>query len=153
METLKTDALVIGSGIAGLWFAYKIADFYEVILITKKESSESNTNYAQGGIAAAIGEDDAPFIHYEDTIKAGEGLAKEEIVKIVCEEGPRLVYELYNLGVEFSTYYNSFGKLRFDLGKEGGHSRRRIVHAKDYTGYAIEKTLIKKVKEKMVKII
>jgi L-aspartate oxidase len=153
METLKTDALVIGSGIAGLWFAYKIADFYEVILITKKESSESNTNYAQGGIAAAIGEDDTPFIHYEDTIKAGEGLAKEEIVKIVCEEGPRLVYELYNLGVEFSTYYNSFGKLRFDLGKEGGHSRRRIVHAKDYTGYAIEKTLIKKVKEKKVKII
>uniref|UniRef100_A0A7V3ZUM6 L-aspartate oxidase n=1 Tax=candidate division WOR-3 bacterium TaxID=2052148 RepID=A0A7V3ZUM6_UNCW3 len=153
METLKTDVLVIGSGIAGLWFAYKIAEFYEVILITKKESSESNTNYAQGGIAAAIGEDDTPLIHYEDTIKAGEGLAREEIVKIVCQEGPRLVYELYNLGVEFSTYYNSFGKLRFDLGKEGGHSRRRIVHAKDYTGYAIEKTLIKKVKEKEVKIM
>ncbi len=153
METLKTDILVIGSGIAGLWYAYKIADFGSVLLITKKESSESNTNYAQGGIAAAVGEDDLPTIHYEDTVKAGEGLAKENIVKIVCEEGPRLVYELYNLGVEFLTYYNSFGKLRFELGREGGHSRRRIVHAKDYTGYAIEKALINRVKEKNVKII
>lgn len=153
METLKTDILVIGSGIAGLWYAYKIADFGNVLLITKKESSESNTNYAQGGIAAAIGEDDSPIIHYEDTIKAGEGLAKENIVKIVCEEGPKLVYELYNLGVDFLTYYNSFGKLRFELGREGGHSRKRIVHAKDYTGYAIEKVLINKVKQKNVKII
>ncbi|MEO0090680.1 MAG: L-aspartate oxidase [candidate division WOR-3 bacterium] len=153
METIKTDILVIGSGIAGLWYAYKIADFGNVLLITKKESSESNTNYAQGGIAAAVGEDDSPIIHYEDTLRAGEGLAKENIVKIVCEEGPRLVYELYNLGVEFLTYYNSAGNLRFELGKEGGHSRRRIVHAKDYTGYAIEKALIKKVKEKNVKII
>lgn len=153
METLKTDVLIIGSGIAGLWYAYKIADFGNVLLITKKESSESNTNYAQGGIAAAVSEDDSPSIHYEDTIKAGEGLAKENIVKIVCEEGPKLVYELYNLGVEFLTYFNSLGKLRFELGREGGHSRRRIVHVKDYTGYAIEKTLIKKVKEKNVKII
>ncbi|MCX7837528.1 MAG: L-aspartate oxidase [candidate division WOR-3 bacterium] len=153
MEILKTDVLIVGSGIAGLWYAYRMADFGNVLLITKKESSESNTNYAQGGIAAALGEDDSPAIHYEDTIKAGEGLAKENIVKIVCEEGPRLVYELYHLGVEFLTYHNSLGKLRFELGKEGGHSRRRIVHVKDYTGYAIEKTLIKKVKEKNVKII
>ncbi len=140
--------MVIGSGLAGLWFTYKVKDFGKVILVTKKDSAESNTNYAQGGIAAALGEDDSPEIHFQDTMKAGEGLAKEEIVRMVVETGPELVKELFSLGVDFSTYYNSYGKLRFDLGREGGHSRRRIVHARDYTGMAIEETLLSLLKEK-----
>ncbi|MEO0117259.1 MAG: FAD-binding protein, partial [candidate division WOR-3 bacterium] len=148
MKTLETDFLVIGSGLAGLWFTYKVKDFGKVILVTKKDSAESNTNYAQGGIAAALGEDDSPEIHFQDTMKAGEGLAKEEIVRMVVETGPELVKELFSLGVDFSTYYNSYGKLRFDLGREGGHSRRRIVHARDYTGMAIEETLLSLLKEK-----
>jgi len=142
MKTRETDFLVIGSGLAGLWFTYKVKEAGRVILVTKKESADSSTNYAQGGIAAAFGDDDSPFIHAADTIKAGEGLAKEEVVKGICEEGPNLVTELYTLGVDFSTYYNAKGNLRFDLGREGGHSRRRIVHARDYTGRVIEETLL-----------
>lgn len=148
MERLETNFLVIGSGLAGLWFSYKVKKAGKVILVTKKESEESNTNYAQGGIAAALGEDDSPEIHFRDTIKAGEGLAKEDIVQMVVKTGPELVKELFSLGVDFSTHYNSSGKLRFDLGMEGGHSRRRIVHARDYTGMAIEKTLLNLLKEK-----
>jgi L-aspartate oxidase len=148
METLTTDYLVIGSGLAGLWFTYKVKDTGKVILVTKKESAESNTNYAQGGIAVALGEDDTPELHLKDTLKAGEGLAKEEIVRMVVESGPELVKELFSLGVDFSIYYNSTGKLRFDLGREGGHSRRRIVHARDYTGMAIEETLLSLLKGK-----
>ncbi len=142
MKTIETNFLVIGSGLAGLWFTYRVREAGEVILVTKKESADSNTNYAQGGIASALGEDDSPEVHLRDTLLAGEGLAKEEVVKMVVEAGPSLVSELYSLGVNFSTYYNSSGKLRFDLGREGGHSRRRIVHAKDYTGMAIEETLL-----------
>ncbi len=148
MKTIETDFLVIGSGLGGLWFTNKVKDAGKVILVTKKESAESNTNYAQGGIAAALGEDDSPEIHLQDTLKAGEGLAKEEIVRMVVETGPKLVKELYSLGVPFSTYYNAQGRMRFDLGREGGHSRRRIVHAKDYTGVSIEETLLSILKEK-----
>jgi aspartate oxidase len=86
METLKTDVLVIGSGIAGLWFAYKIADFYEVILITKKESSESNTNYAQGGIAAAIGEDDALSFITKILSKPAKDWRKKRLLKLFVKK-------------------------------------------------------------------
>lgn len=142
MKTLATDFLVLGSGLAGLWFTYRVREAGRVILVTKKESADSNTNYAQGGIASALGDDDSPAIHWQDTLKAGEGLAKEAVARMVCETGPQLVRELYSVGVEFSTYYDSSGRLRFDLGREGGHTRRRIVHAKDYTGKAIEETLL-----------
>ncbi|MCX7785530.1 MAG: L-aspartate oxidase [candidate division WOR-3 bacterium] len=145
---IKTDFLVIGSGIAGLWFAYKASDYGQVIVLTKKEDTESNTNYAQGGIAAAFGEDDSPETHFRDTLKSGQGLAKPEIVRMVCEEGPKLVQELYEVGIQFTTYYNSSGRKHFDLGKEGGHSRARIVHAQDYTGREIENGLLKVLKEK-----
>ncbi|MEO0084093.1 MAG: L-aspartate oxidase [candidate division WOR-3 bacterium] len=145
---ITTDFLIIGSGIAGLWFAYKVSPYGKVDIITKKEDTESNTNYAQGGIAAAFGEDDSPETHIKDTIKNGQGLAKPEIVRMVCNEGPKLVQELYETGIQFTTYYNSFGKKHFDLGKEGGHSRARIVHAQDYTGREIENGLLKAVKEK-----
>ncbi|MEO0115831.1 MAG: L-aspartate oxidase [candidate division WOR-3 bacterium] len=148
IKEIDTDFLVIGSGIAGLWFVHRVADFGKVILVTKKEDTESNTNYAQGGIAAALGEDDSTEIHINDTIKAGAGLAHKEIVKMVIENGPRLVRELYEVGVKFTTYYNSFGRQHFDLGREGGHSRRRIVHCQDRTGAEIEKGLVNAVRQK-----
>ncbi len=141
-EELSVDYLVIGSGIAGLWFAWKAGKFGEVLIVTKKDSAESNTNYAQGGIAAAIAEDDSPRLHYEDTIRAGAGLAHPDIVEIVTSAGPRLVNELWKLGIEFSTQIDTTGQKKFDLGREGGHRRRRIVHAQDATGQAIEKGLL-----------
>ncbi len=145
---IKTDFLVVGSGIAGLWFAYKMSEYGHVIVLTKKEDTESNTNYAQGGIAAALGEDDFPEIHFRDTLKSGQGLAKPEIVRMVCDTAPQLVQELYETGIKFTTYYNSSGKKHFDLGKEGGHSRARIVHAQDYTGREIENGLIRVLKDR-----
>lgn len=148
IKEIQTDFLVIGSGIAGLWFANRAADYGRVTIITKKEDTESNTNYAQGGIAAVMSENDSPEIHYQDTIKAGAGLAKAEIVKMVVEGGTKLVQELYETGIKFSTYNDSFGKLHYDLGKEGGHSRRRIVHSKDNTGFEIEKGLLDAVRNK-----
>jgi L-aspartate oxidase len=143
---IKTDFLVIGSGIAGLWFAHKVSEFGKVCILTKKEDTESNTNYAQGGIAAAFGIDDDPEIHIQDTIRVSKGLAKPEIVRMVCEQGPKLIQELYDTGIKFTTYYNSSGVLHYDLGKEGGHSRARIIHAKDFTGREIERGLINALK-------
>jgi len=145
---IETDFLVIGSGIAGLWFAYKISETGKVCILSKKENTESNTNYAQGGIAASFGEDDSPIIHIQDTIRGGRGLAKQEIVQMVCAEGPKLVKELYDTGITFTTYQNASGIRHFDLGKEGGHSRARIIHAQDYTGREIERGLVNAVKNK-----
>ena len=148
INEIKTDFLVIGSGIAGLWFAFRVADFGTVTLVTKKEDTESNTNYAQGGIAAVMSEDDTTEVHIIDTIKAGAGLVHKEIVKKVVEKGPKLVREMYEIGINFSTYQDTFGKLHFDLGKEGGHTRRRIVHCRDRTGIEIEKGLINAARSK-----
>lgn len=147
-KTITTDFLVVGSGIAGLWFSHKVSAFGQVVILTKKEDTESNTNYAQGGIAASFGADDSPENHYKDTLKSGKGLAKSDIVRIVCDEGPKLVQELYNIGIQFTTYYNSSGVKHFDLGKEGGHTRARIVHAQDFTGREIENGLLKALKNK-----
>ncbi len=146
MSVHRFDFLVIGSGIAGLWFTYKVSRYGTVLVITKKEDTESNTNYAQGGIAAAVAEDDSPDIHYEDTLAAGQGLAKPEVVRLVVDAGPALVRELADLGVEFSTHRNAHGVAHFDLGQEGGHRRRRIVHAQDHTGLAIEHGLVRTVR-------
>jgi len=145
---VDTDFLVIGSGIAGLWFAYKVSDAGKACVLTKKEDTESNTNYAQGGIAASFGTDDSPQTHVKDTIRSGRGLAKPEIVEMVCYEGPVLVQELFETGIRFTTYYNSAGAKHFDLGKEGGHTRARIVHAQDYTGREIENGLLHAQKDK-----
>jgi L-aspartate oxidase len=152
-QIIQTDFLVLGSGIAGLWFALRAADWGKVLVATKKEDSESNTNYAQGGIAAALAENDSSKIHYEDTIQAGAGLAHEPAVRVTTTEGPKLVAELIKIGVQFSRFEDSAGKIRFDLGQEGGHSRRRIVHAKDSTGYEIEKGLLAALHQKKVEIL
>jgi L-aspartate oxidase len=142
----RIDFLVIGSGIAGLTFATKAAKYGEVLILTKKRKADTNTNYAQGGIAAVFGEDDSFDDHINDTLKAGEGLCNKEVVEIMVKNGPGLVQELYEMGCRFSP--NSNGK--FNLGREGGHSKRRIVHAKDFTGYEIERVLLEEAKKEGV---
>ncbi len=144
----QVDFLVVGSGIAGLTFATKAAQYGNVLVLTKKRKADSSTNYAQGGIAAVFGEDDASDYHIADTIKAGEGLCHTDAVAIMVRDGPQLVQELHEMGCRFSM--NSDGG--FDLAQEGGHSRRRIVHAKDYTGQEIERVLLEEVKKRGVEI-
>ena len=134
---VRADFLIIGSGIAGLSFALKAADIGTVTIITKKQRAESNTNYAQGGIATVISPDDSFDLHMRDTSEAGVGLCHQDAVEALIKEGPKRLKELIDLGVAF-TQQN--GKL--DLGKEGGHSRHRIVHAQDRSGWEIERALL-----------
>lgn len=139
---MQYDFLVLGSGIAGLTFALNAASHGTVAILTKKHRSESNTNYAQGGIAAAIGADDSWELHMQDTLIAGAGLCEPEAVKVLTQNGPRLIQWLIDLGAEFDR--NPDGSLA--LGREGGHSRNRIVHAVDHTGWEIERTLLRAVR-------
>ncbi len=133
------DVIIVGSGIAGLSFALKLAARgRHVLILTKKDRAESNTNYAQGGIAAVTSRTDDFDSHVRDTLEAGDGLCREDVVRTIVEEGPARVQELAELGVKFSTLDN--GQLA--LGKEGGHSARRILHVKDMTGRAIEEALL-----------
>ena len=142
----RFDYLVLGSGIAGLTFALKVAAHGRVALITKKNRSESNTNYAQGGIAAVTSKEDSFEMHVEDTLDAGAGLCKEQVVRTIVEEGPARIQELIQLGVKFTEREISetltSGARELDLTKEGGHSKRRILHAKDMTGKVIESALV-----------
>jgi len=133
------DVLVIGSGIAGLSFARKVADLgHKVCILTKKDRAESNTNYAQGGIAAVTSKDDDFELHIRDTLEAGDGLCNEKVVRTIIEEGPERIQELARMGVEFSQLDDG----RVSLHREGGHSKRRILHVKDLTGRAIEQALL-----------
>lgn len=134
---LKTEVLIIGSGIAGLFAAIKLSDYADVVIVTKKDKAESNTNYAQGGIASVIDKSDSFEKHISDTLIAGAGLCNKKAVELMVKEGPSRIQELINLGANFTQYD---GKL--DLAKEGGHSAARIVHAKDLTGKEIERALI-----------
>ncbi len=136
---IVSDYLVIGSGIAGLSFALKAAKTGTVSLITKRNITESATFYAQGGVASVFGEEDSFESHIQDTLETGSGLSHKEIVEMVVRDGPAMIHELMALGVEFS---NRSGAEGLDLGKEGGHSKRRIVHAKDMTGAAVERALV-----------
>ncbi len=139
----RVDFLVIGSGIAGLTFAKKAAKLGEVLILTKKRKADSSTNYAQGGIASVFGANDSFDQHINDTLIVGEGLCHRAAVEIMVKKGPPLVKKLYDMGCRFSVDGNG----KFDLGKEGGHSRRRIVHAKDYTGNEIERVLLEETKK------
>lgn len=141
------DFLVLGSGIAGLSFAIKAADLGSVAVVTKKGKVESNTNYAQGGIAAVTDNDDTFESHIQDTLKSGAGLCKEEVVRFVVTEGPERIRELIEWGVHFTKIENN-GEDTYDLGREGGHSRRRVLHAEDLTGREIERALIEKAASK-----
>jgi L-aspartate oxidase len=135
---MEYDFLVLGSGMAGLTFALNAAPHGTVAILTKKQRSESNTNYAQGGIAAAMGADDSWELHLQDTLIAGAGLCEREAVEVLVREGPRLIHWLIELGAQFDR--NPDGSLA--LGREGGHTRNRILHAADHTGYEIERTLL-----------
>jgi len=138
------DYLVLGSGIAGLSFALKVAPRGRVAIVTKKDRAESNTNYAQGGIAAVTSKEDSFELHVRDTLTAGAGLCKENVVRAIVEEGPARIAELIELGMKFSERDAPAedGGKELDLGKEGGHSKRRILHAKDVTGREIERALL-----------
>ena len=132
----ESDFLVIGGGIAGLWFAIQAAQHGTVTLLTKKDIRESSTNYAQGGIAAVSSKEDSFEEHVQDTLLAGAGLCKKDVVRAVISEGPTRITELVRLGVQFTTRRNALMD-EFDLGLEGGHSKRRILHASDFTGREI----------------
>ncbi len=138
------DYLVLGSGIAGLTFALKVAPRGRVAIVTKKDRAESNTNYAQGGIASVTSKEDTFELHVRDTLEAGAGLCKENVVRTIVEEGPARIAELIELGMKFSERDapSEDGGKELDLGREGGHSKRRILHAKDVTGREIERALL-----------
>ena len=140
---ITTDFLVVGSGIAGLSFAIRAAELGTVAIVTKKEQFESNTNYAQGGIAAVHDRNDSLDDHIADTLICGDGLCRENVVRFVVSEGPARIAELVAWGVEFTRAEQGDTSV-YDLGREGGHSRRRVLHAKDLTGREIERALIEK---------
>jgi len=142
---IMTDYLVIGSGIAGLSFALNAAKSGTVAIITKKERMETSTNYAQGGIASVLDINDSFDLHVKDTLKSGDGLCNKKIVDIVVKNGPHRIKELMDIGVNFTRMSDSSGDL--DLGMEGGHSKRRVVHTKDHTGREVERALLEQVKE------
>ena len=138
--THRCTTLVLGSGVAGLTYALRAAQHGPVLILTKKFRSDSSTNRAQGGLAAVLDPTDSFDLHVADTLEAGAGLCRRDVVELVIREGPGLVRSLAELGATFAhTAGDSEG---LDLGLEGGHSRRRIVHAKDRTGQEIESTLL-----------
>ncbi|MDD2903336.1 MAG: L-aspartate oxidase [Syntrophales bacterium] len=136
-----SDVLVLGSGLAGLGYALKVAEFATVNLVTKRGLQETSTSKAQGGIAAVLGADDRFEYHIQDTLTVGEGLSHPDIVGLVVRQGPERIAELVNLGAHFDVGADN----GFDLGREGGHSHRRIIHAHDMTGAEVERILAEKV--------
>jgi len=137
VTSLDLDYLIIGGGIAGLRAALSLAAEGRVLILTKAETAESNTGYAQGGIAAAIGADDSPDLHFGDTLRAGDGLCDESAVRVLVEEGARYVRELIEWGVRFDMDAQG----RIALGLEAAHSTRRVLHAGDATGREIARAL------------
>ena len=140
-----TDFLIIGTGISGLSFALKAANIGRVAIVTKKAKVDTATNLAQGGIAAVLSEEDSFALHIADTLRSGDGLCREEVVRMVIENGPDRIKELIDIGVHFKTSERDSSHL--DLGKEGGHSARRIAHALDLTGREIESALLHRAAE------
>lgn len=134
--------VIVGSGIAGLSFALKAAEHGLVTIITKRSQADSNTAWAQGGIACVTSDEDSTELHVRDTIIAGDGLCNTQVVRTILKEGPACISELISFGMHFDKRIDSSGSYELDLGKEGGHSKRRILHARDKTGLKIEETLI-----------
>lgn len=143
-QTKSWDYVVLGSGLAGLSFALKASALGKVAVVTKRQSFESSTNHAQGGIASVMDEDDSFELHVKDTLVAGAGLCREASVRTIVEEGPARIRELVDLGMKFSERASDPGpgKKQFDLGREGGHSKRRILHAGDMTGREVERVML-----------
>lgn len=147
---IQTDFLVIGSGIAGLMFALKVADQGTVALITKKDIMETNTSQAQGGIASVFDQLDSFDLHIQDTLSAGDGLCNIEVVEKVVKSGPDRIRELIDLGVSFNLKEETGDDCQgqhFDLTREGGHSHNRIIHAQDMTGMELQKVLSRHVQD------
>lgn len=142
MKIIKTPVVVIGSGIAGLIYALRCAEFCSVTVITKGNPEQSNTQMAQGGIAAVFADDDSIENHVQDTLAAGAGLCDEKTVRWMVSHAPQAIRELEKFGVQFDKLENK----NFDLHREGGHSVSRIVHHKDDTGMEIENSLLAKAK-------
>ncbi|MCB0445970.1 MAG: FAD-binding protein, partial [Gelidibacter sp.] len=142
---MKTQLLIIGSGVAGLTLAVKYAEMFplkNITIVTKGDEDESNTKYAQGGVAVVLDEETDSFEkHIQDTLIAGDGLCDIDVVNMVITEGPKRLKELMAWGAQFDM--DQTGNL--DLGKEGGHSQFRVVHHKDITGYEIERALLARV--------
>jgi len=138
------DVLVLGSGIAGLFYALRLADDAQVAIVTKKRAADSATNWAQGGIAAVQSEEDSFDSHVADTLTAGAGLCRPDVVRRVVERGPEMIEALLSIGASFDTRdpQSDARDLPFDLGREGGHSHRRILHHRDATGREIERVLL-----------
>lgn len=146
----KVDFLVIGTGLGGLSYALKVAEFGKVCIITKTDLEETNTSYAQGGIAAVTSESDNYEKHIKDTLIAGDGLNNEDVVRMVVSEAPRQIDELINWGTNFDRESNG----KYDLAREGGHSEKRILHHKDQTGAEIQRALSElAVKHKNIEIL
>ena len=137
-----TDFLVVGSGLAGLSFALRATELGRVVVITKRGLLDSNSNLAQGGIAAVLGSDDSFESHMNDTVRVGNGLCNRKAVELLVRRGPRQIRWLMDLGVEFDRADGNF-----DLGKEGGHSMRRVAHSGDLTGGAVQEVMVQRVKE------
>jgi len=136
------DFAVIGSGIAGLSFALKAAKHGSVAVITKRKGADTNTAWAQGGIACVTSDEDSFELHVSDTLEAGAGLCDEAVVRMIVTEGPERIRELAELGLQFDEREVD-GHRELDLGKEGGHSKRRVLHVQDVTGRQIEETLLR----------
>jgi len=136
------DFVVIGSGIAGLSFALKAAKHGSVAVITKRKGADSNTAWAQGGVACVTSDEDSFELHVRDTLESGAGLCDEAAVRTIVTEGPARIRELMELGLHFDEREVS-GHRELDLGREGGHSKRRVLHVQDVTGREIEQTLLR----------
>lgn len=141
----RTDFLIIGSGIAGLSYALKVAEYGTVTIVTKKQIAKTNTALAQGGVAAVFSEIDSFDLHLEDTLNAGDGLCNKEVAEMVVQDGPERIRELVRQGAKFNK--TGDGDHDFALGQEGGHSAKRIIYAHDLTGKEIEETLIDNVRK------
>ncbi|MEY2439935.1 MAG: L-aspartate oxidase, partial [Verrucomicrobiota bacterium] len=135
------DFVVIGSGIAGLSFALKAAKHGSVALVTKRKGADTNTAWAQGGVACVTSDEDSFALHVRDTLEAGAGLCDEAVVRTIVTEGPARIRELMEFGLQFDEREVS-GHRELDLGKEGGHSKRRVLHVQDVTGKEIENVLL-----------
>jgi len=140
------DFLVIGSGLAGMHYALRVAEAGDVAIITKRRAIDSATDWAQGGIAAVMDPGDSFESHFQDTIQAGAGLCREDTVRFVIERGPEAIDTLLKHGVEFDRPRESSNASQFDLTREGGHSQRRILHRHDATGHEIEASLLARVR-------
>ena len=141
-----TDVLIVGSGLAGLSLALRLADSARVTILAKADLTQSSSLYAQGGVATVLSPEDSFQSHIEDTLKAGGGLCHRDVVEFCVQQGPAAIQWLVTHGVNFTLENGPDGKLHYHLTREGGHSQRRVIHADDATGKAIETTLAARVR-------